>query len=76
MALEERTKKIIAYQDSLESEDAREFIMGVQEHFKEEIESWGETPMSAQEYMAAQEAEQERAAKMKEFLRLKKELGL
>jgi len=63
------------YQGSISTEDGGEFTLGVQEDFQAKIKSWGETPMTPEEYMDAQREAQERAANEKEFERLKKVLG-
>ena len=63
------------YQSAIESEDARDFILGTIEGFKAKIESWGEKPMTAQEYMDAQEAAHEKAKDEADFERLKRKLG-
>jgi hypothetical protein len=63
------------YQESISCEDARDFTLGIQEGFQAKIESWGETPMTAEEYMEAQQVAAERAADEREFDRLRKKLG-
>ena len=63
------------YQSSISTEDAGEFTLGTQEVLQALIESWGETVMSAQEYMEAQEAACEKAKDAREFERLRQKLG-
>jgi len=63
------------YQDAIETEDARDFTSGVQEQLEKELISWGEKPMSAQEYMEAQEEAAERAKDEADFERLRRKLG-
>lgn len=63
------------YQDSITSEDARDFLMEVQESLQKKIESWGETVMSPEEYMAEQEAAAQTAKDRAEYERLGAKLG-
>jgi len=63
------------YQESISTEDARDFTMDIQEQFGAKIRSWGEKLMTPQEYMEAQEAAQQRADDEREFARLRAKLG-
>ena len=63
------------YQDAISCEDARDFTLGAQESLETLIRSWGEDPMSPQEYMEAQEAAIEKAKDEREFERLREKLG-
>jgi hypothetical protein len=63
------------YNDSISCEDARDFTIGVQEQLEALIRSWGENPMSPEEYMEAQRVAEERRRDEAEFERLRKKLG-
>jgi len=58
------------YMEAIETEDARDFTIGAQEQLKKEIESWGEKPMSAEEFMAHQERQAEKVKDMATIKRL------
>ena len=60
------------YNDAISTEDARDFTLGVQDQLGVLIRSWGEELMTPEEYMAAQEAAQERARDLAEIERLKR----
>lgn len=63
------------YESSISAEDAGDFTRCVQEDLQAELQSWGENPMTAQEYMDAQEGAQARARDEREFERLRQRLG-
>lgn len=64
------------YQESISCEDARDFTLGIQESFHAKIESWGEKPMTAEEYMEAQRVADERARDLAQIELLKKKHGI
>lgn len=63
------------YNDSISCDDAREFTLSVQNRLQALIASWGEKPMSPQEYMEKQRREEEEARDRQELERLAKKLG-
>ena len=63
------------YNDAISCEDAGDFTRGVQTSLQALIASWGEKPMSPEEYMEQQQQVEETAKDEREFERLRQKLG-
>lgn len=63
------------YFDALSCEDARDFTLGTQEAAHQLISLWGESPMTAEEYMEKEREAEERARDEAELARLAAKLG-
>lgn len=63
------------YNDSISCDDAGDFTLGVQAQLEALIRSWGEAPLTPEEYEERQRAAEERARDEAEFERLRRKLG-